>query len=292
MEQDLSLVHVWWYALCAIAILNLGLWAISSASFLRRRNRDLGGYGQRWPHVLLSAGYVLGCAFRSVLPRADVQRICVYDSWLSSIVVGRSVATFAELCFAAQWALILRELSRDHAHETGALLARFVFPLIFVAELFSWYAVLSTSYLGNTVEQSIWTATVALIAVALVPLWRRSEGAQRRFLGLSIAGSVAFVGFMCTVDVPMYWTRWLADEASGRTYMTLAQGLHDVSTRWLVTYDFPTWREEMAWMTLYFSLAVWFSIALTHAPSSRRTLAPPRPQRAAERLSRFASPAE
>ncbi len=43
--------------------------------------------------LLLCAAYVFGCAFRSVLPRADVQRICLFDTWLSSVVVGRSVAT-------------------------------------------------------------------------------------------------------------------------------------------------------------------------------------------------------
>ena len=56
--------------------------------------------------LLLCAGYVFGCAFRSVLPRADVQRICLFDTWLSSVVIGRSVATVAELCFAAQWAIV------------------------------------------------------------------------------------------------------------------------------------------------------------------------------------------
>ena len=41
---------------------------------------------------------------------ADVQRICLFDTWLSSVVVGRSVATVAEICFAAQWAIILHQL--------------------------------------------------------------------------------------------------------------------------------------------------------------------------------------
>ena len=35
--------------------------------------------------LLLSAAYVFGCAFRSFLPRADVQRICLFDTWLSSV---------------------------------------------------------------------------------------------------------------------------------------------------------------------------------------------------------------
>jgi len=268
-QETTTLVHVWWYALSAIAVVNLGIWTFSTRSFLRPRSgADV--IAHRWPHVLLSAGYVLGCAFRSVLPRADVQRIVVYDSWLSSVLVGRSVATIAELCFAAQWALLLRELSRDQEHPIGDLLSRVVLPLIVLAELFSWYAVLTTSYLGNTLEQSLWTSTVILLVVALFPLWRKAEGALRSFLTTSLVLSVCFVAFMCLVDVPMYFTRWLADEAAGRTYLTLAQGLHDVSTRWVVTHDLREWREEIAWMTLYFSFAVWFSIAMVHTPRALR----------------------
>ena len=60
--------------------------------------------------LLLCAAYVFGCAFRSFLPRADVQRICLFDTWLSSVIVGRTVATVAEVCFAAQWAIILHQL--------------------------------------------------------------------------------------------------------------------------------------------------------------------------------------
>ena len=60
--------------------------------------------------LFLCAAYVFGCAFRSFLPRADVQRICLFDTWLSSVVVGRTVATVAEVCFVAQWAIILHQL--------------------------------------------------------------------------------------------------------------------------------------------------------------------------------------
>jgi hypothetical protein len=40
------------------------------------------------------------------------------------------------------------------------------------------------------------------------------------------------------------------------------EGLRDVSTRWVVTHDLSEWKEEIAWMSLYFSLAVWASLAL------------------------------
>jgi hypothetical protein len=40
------------------------------------------------------------------------------------------------------------------------------------------------------------------------------------------------------------------------------EGLRDVSTRWVVTHDLRAWKDEIAWMSLYFSVAVWASLAL------------------------------
>src|ERR1700732_5136948 len=102
-------VAIWWVFLLAVSAVNI-------AALLRLRARFSASRGDKpavtWlePLLLLCALYVLGCAFRSVLPRADVQRIVLFDTWLSSVMVGRSVATVAELCFAAHWALVLREL--------------------------------------------------------------------------------------------------------------------------------------------------------------------------------------
>ena len=97
--------------------------------------------------LLLCAAYVFGCAFRSFLPRADVQRICLFDTWLSSVVVGRSVATVAEICFAAQWAIVLHQLGTMTGADTTLNAAWVIVPLILIAECFSWYAVLTTNYL-------------------------------------------------------------------------------------------------------------------------------------------------
>jgi hypothetical protein len=35
-----------------------------------------------------------------------------------------------------------------------------------------------------------------------------------------------------------------------------------VRPRWIVTHELSEWREEIAWMSLYFSGAVWASLAL------------------------------
>jgi hypothetical protein len=197
-----------------------------------------------------------------VLPRADVQRICLFDTWLSSVLVGRSVATVAEICFAAQWAIVVHHLARMTRSHTARNISYAIVPLIVVAECCSWYAVITTSYLGNTLENSLWTVTFGLIAVALVRLLKEFYGVAQYAIGSAVIGIAGYVAFMCTVDVPMYFERWLADVASGKELLGVFAGLHDVSTRWAVTHDFAEWRDEIAWMSLYFSFAVWSSLAL------------------------------
>jgi hypothetical protein len=212
--------------------------------------------------LLLCAGYVFGCAFRSLLPRADVQRICLFDTWLSSVMVGRSVATVAELCFAAQWALMLHQLGAMTGAGTTLNVAWVIVPLLLIAECYSWYAVLTTNYLGNAIENSIWAVAFFLIGVALCRLLPEFDGPVRVVLGISIAGIVAYLAFLMTIDVPMYLKRWRTEVGDGSKLLRPLEGLRDVSTRWIVTHDLAEWKDEIAWMSLYFSMAVWASLAL------------------------------
>ena len=209
---------------------------------------------------------MFGCAFRSILPRADVQRICLFDTWLSSVMVGRSVATVAELCFAVQWAIVLRELSQMSHSDTGKNIARLIVPLIALAECCSWYAVISTDFLGNVLENSLWTVTFTLIAIALARVALSFRGVARWIIAAMAAGAVGYVVFMATIDVPMYFGRWQAELADGTSPLGLLGGLYDVATRWVVTHDIARWHQEIPWMSLYFSAAVWASLMLGGFP--------------------------
>ena len=82
------------------------------------------------------------------------------------------------------------------------------------------------------------------------------------FLAIAIIGIAGYLVFLMTIDVPMYLGRWRAGVADGSRFLRPLEGLRDVSTRWVVTHDLAEWKDEIAWMTLYFSLAVWASLAL------------------------------
>lgn len=264
-------VQSWWAFLCAVAALNVLAWVVVAKTHYRRRHLlPAEVHTVRRLQLVLCAVYVFGCAFRSVIPVFDVPRLVMVDSWLSSVMVGRSVATIAELCFVAQLAVMLYEL----AQATGNRFARGVsfaaVPIIAVAEMFSWYSVLTTANIGHVVEETLWGVTVGLLVISLLAMRSRFAGSLRYVLDIACLAGMAYVAFMFLVDVPMYWSRWTADQMAGQTYLTLTQGLRDVLGHWSVSYRWQDWRHEVPWMTLYFSVAVWLSLSLVHAPVARK----------------------
>lgn len=249
----------------AVSVLNVAAWLAAAALLQRRRPQlDADTWARCRLQLLLSAGYVLGCAYRSALPVFDVPRLVLVDSVFSSALVGRSVATVAELCFAAQWALLLRGVAQVAGSRFGLGVSKAILPLILVAEACSWTAVLTTSNLGHVIEESIWGLCAALLVASLVWAWPHCRPQSRPMLALICAGGVLYVGYMFGVDVPMYWARWVADEARGHVTLDLAQGLADAASRWVVSHRWVDWQGEVVWMSLYFSVAVWLSIGLVH----------------------------
>jgi hypothetical protein len=251
----------WWGFLTLVSIANIAVWFALYRAFHVEAAISLGS-PDIGPMLMLCAAYVFGCAFRSVLPRADVQRICLFDTWLSSVFVGRSVATIAEICFAAQWMIILNRLGAMAGAETTVNIAWVIVPLIVIAEVCSWYAVLTTNYLGNAVENSIWAVAFLIVGIGLCRLLPEFNGPVRLALMIAIVGIAGYLAFLVTIDVPMYLARWRAGLAEGSRLLGVIEGLRDVSTRWVVTHDLAHWKDEIAWMSLYFSAAVWASLAL------------------------------
>jgi len=255
-------VSWWWAFLTLVSGANIAAWFLLYRAFADQPAHSLGGASGVGVMLLLCAAYVFGCAFRSCLPRADVQRICLFDTWLSSVVVGRSVATVAELCFAAQWAIILHQLGAMTGAGTTLTAAWAIVPLILVAECLSWYAVLTTNYVGNAVENSLWAVAFLIAGIGLGRLLPDFDGPVRVVLTVALVGIAGYLAFLVAIDIPMYVARWRCKSAAGGRHLTPLEGLRDVSTRWTVTHELAHWREEIPWMSLYFSAAVWASLAL------------------------------
>jgi hypothetical protein len=255
-------VIFWHRSLRAIAVLNVALWSLAAVAVTRRQDSITGEiYATSCMQLLLSAGYVAGCAYRSFLPVIDIPRIVLVDSRLSSVLVGRSVATVAELCFAAQWALMLHRIGAGNSLFVQAV-SLGVVPLILVAEACSWYAVLTRGQRAHAVENSLWGLCAALVVVSMLVI------GPHRLASLStptIAGGVAYVAFIFFYDVPMYWARWRVDQGNGRRYLSIAEGIAEARRRRVLSYRWVDWRDEIAWMSLYFTFGVWSSIRLVYS---------------------------
>ena len=255
----------WHTALRAIAVLNIALWSLCAAAVARARaSLPIQAEAACYLQLSLSAAYVAGCAYRSVLPVIDIPRLVLVKSPMSSVALGRSVATVAELCFAAQWALLVYGFAALNGSPIGKMLALAIVPLIVLAELCSWYAVLTTRQRAHAIENALWGASAALVIAALLVI-----GPQRlAAMGVPVIswclGSTVYVAFIVIYDVPMYWSRWRADQARGHQYLTVAEGWVDVCTRQAVSRRWDDWKSEMPWMSLYFTFGVWSSISLPY----------------------------
>ncbi len=251
----------WWRLLSTIAALNVVLWLVTSAV------ADVGDrYVQR--QLALSAVYVLVCAFRSVLPRIDLERYCLWDTPLSSVFPGRSAATVAEVSFAGQCGLLLHEIGGAAGLPVLQHLAWPVVGLLALAQVFCWSSVLTLSHLGHAIEESLWAVTFAMIGVCVGFAAFHVDGTLQAICAVGALCSAGYVGFMVTVDVPMYVRRWRAGRDAGIERLSLGAGVADALKRRVVTRDWAVWKPEVAWLTGYFSFAVWLSLAMVLLPRS------------------------
>lgn len=252
-------VLTWWRALRAVAVVNVALWltVLFSGSIS-------GLHGPlQWS---LSGVYVLVCAYRSLLPRVDLERLVVVDSRLSSIFLGRSAATVAEICFALQLGLFVHQLG-VHAGLPWVQKAAWGLPVfMIVAQGFCWHSVLTLNHITQAVESSLWAAGFSWMATLFAAIALNSSGWVQSLAVFGILGSTGFVAYVLMVDVPMYWRRYCDGRACGRVYMRLDEGARDAWQRRVQSGDWSAWKADALWLTPYFSVGVWVSIAMACVP--------------------------
>ena len=90
------------------------------------------------------------------------------------------------------------------------------------------------------------------------------EGPLFWITATAIPGCVGYVVFMFTVDVPMYVRRWRLGRRNDEPVLGLVEGFKDALYRREPTRSWEVWKPEVAWLTGYFSLAVWASHGLVH----------------------------
>jgi hypothetical protein len=247
---------VWWIILSTISVLNIVVWIYLVG--LIRRTADRSAVMMAW----LSGAYVFVCAFRSFLPRIDVERIVLVNSWFSNVFLGRSLATIAELCFIIQWFIFLRYVLAEAGFSKLRKWMGLVVGLIAVAEVFSWYAVLNGNYWGSMVEETLWMISFAIIGMILSWVSLNLTGITSYIGKISLVGVVGYLAFMIFFDIPSYFIR--SQTTATIPYHGLLSNLLLVASTRMVSLDIGHWSYEMIWMSLYFTIAVWASLIILY----------------------------
>ncbi|MEE2643299.1 MAG: hypothetical protein VYD19_00065 [Myxococcota bacterium] len=239
----------WWTGLRIISVANLGIWL----------TLYLMGAAYSPTQLFLSGVYVAVCAFRSLFPRIGLERMVLIDHWFSNIFLGRSLATIAELAFTAQIALILNLLSGSIPILEPVSFA--LLPLIAIAQVTCWAGLLTGDHRWHALEESLWVLMLLLITWAGWLLWPLATENRRLWIILSwvACGGAAFV--MAALDIPMYLKRE-REQRGQRPTVQLSAALRDTLQTRRQEGRWVKWRPEAQWMTPYFSVAVWMSLAM------------------------------
>ena len=247
--------YLWWEFLCLIAVTNILIWCWAFSVQGDMQNFSL-------TQAILSGLYVLVCAFRSFFPRIDLERYCLFDTPLSSIVLGRSLATLAEICFSIQCALIIYDLGVFMDSTAITLIAYSLVPIIITAQVFCWYATLTLNHFWHGMEEVMWIVMIVLAAGSFMTGFFMLDGLLKI---LMLAGIVSCLGagyIMLFVDIPMYFARTRQQARKGRQYLPVYSGLKDAMKRRIPTNDWGVWKQEVLWISSYFTFGVWMSIGM------------------------------
>ncbi len=265
LNRDIMFGYIWWMFITIISLYNIYTlmnhwrkWFLSPSGAFQMKM------------LYLSTIYVFVCAVRAIWPRKDVDRICFFDHQISTVFIGRSIATIAELCFVKQLSLVLKcTVFRYNSNINGNNLwfmngYKYYVSFILIAEIFSWTGVATKCQIWNAFEESIWMITALHMTISYILLYRarikRSGKDKKVFLSFIVCG-IGYVIFMCFIDIPMYAERYYIDTyVNNVNYLSFNEGVVDLMQCKQIIHDFSVWWEDIPWMTAYFSVGVWISM--------------------------------
>jgi hypothetical protein len=250
---------LWWRALCVLGVLNICLWLT-----IWYFNEVAGPYHAI--QIALSGVYVFVCAYRSLFPRVDLERLVLVDSSLSSIFLGRCAATIAEICFGLQLGLLVHQLGVHAGLPWVQHTAWVITFCTIVAQAFCWHSILTLNHITQAVESFLWAAGFSWMAALLTVIAMDTNGLIHLLAIAGVVCSVAFVTYCLTVDIPLYLRRFRRGRAHGQAYLGIAEGARDAWDRREISHSWDRWKDDALWLTPYFSVGAWISMALVFLP--------------------------
>jgi hypothetical protein len=187
-------------------------------------------------------------------------------------LVGRSLATVAEIAFAYQIACVLKSVAQQARCFRAFKALGIVVPVVAAAQMACWRAVTTKENLWHCLEQTLWVLSMLLCgSCSLVcAMYLKGSALPVRVLRANLLygflGSLFFALFMSLVDIPMWFRRHQEDARNRTVFQTWPDGLRDMAQCGVVSRSPDYWESEYAWRIGYFAGAAWFSRFLASEP--------------------------
>ena len=179
------------------------------------------------------AGLYIGVnAYRSTFPVIHSTNTCLIA--YSSPFVERSLSTIAELAFIIQLTQWF-QLENDY-----------IIKLICAAEISCWLGIITGNQYWHVFEESIWCYCAIFLLIQL--RYNRTKLIKfKKILTTNIL--YGYISYMIIYDIPLYITNPNVEKKQ----ILLCE---NIST------DFTVWKPYLIWMTGYFTMGSWVSLAL------------------------------
>ncbi len=265
---------VWWGVMVACSIFNISLLFFSRSSSFRQLRLVQDSATPKERRFLSSAAVIFTfvCAYRAILPRVDVPRLCIFNTPLNWVVFGRACATVAEVAWVAQFALTIHGLAsglhaqhlfEDSFRATTKRISVSVVVLACVAECCSWTNLITESNLFAVFEQFLWAVLFIVIGIRLTQVLREWADAPQTYW------IVVLYTVMTGIEqgyesFGLYLPRYLEDQKNHVHYQTFVSGFKRLVNCAKVSQNMKDWEDNAFWMTVWTKHALWGYVARVH----------------------------
>ena len=284
METN-NIVLGWWSFLIVVSIFNISF--ISYYYFTHSLNNK-----QTFVFILAFI-FAIVCAIRTISPTKYTEKTCFFKTKLLTPFIIRTLATIAELSYIILCIFVffhIIEVIHLYSNKKLGHIKPYIYaviPIIILAEVFSWSGSITEYQPWNISEEIMWLiATLIFIGLSLYILSTIKNIKSPKiksvynFFTITIPIATVFAGFLAIIDIPMYIKKWKKDKKleikpikietikdfvldfKEKHKLNYNRKINDLQQCRKVDQSFAEWKNEIPWLTGYFTIGVWSSFAL------------------------------
>ena len=179
---------------------------------------------------ILTFIYTIVCAIRAIYPRIDGKCICLKDNFISLPIVGRTLATIAEISVGFIVNIFTNDLLKMiNINNKFNYLINFnnlstILPII--SQLFCWIGICTKKYYYNAIEETLWGLFGVSKVIIFYYIFKNINNDYIKNISFfGFISSLLYVIYMFIIDVPSYMTKYGIQKNNEKIFYNLKDGL-------------------------------------------------------------------